>query len=112
MGDKEWKEDFEKVNSVTLKDFDEGNYSIKHLVDLKKIANKYLEATDKLEEALLKVFVADKTKPYSYVQKNEAMNSMEELPTVGKRWLTPKELVTNYFGKEFWEEFNAWRSLK
>ena len=63
----------------------------------------------KIEKILLSIWVNDKTE-YDYGNNKIAKNRNGKLPGVGKRFLTPREIVEDYFGSDFWtkkREFDA-----
>lgn len=109
MNDKEWKEDFEFINSFTLNDFDEGEYSVQDLLRYKGIANKYMQLVDDVDTLLMRIYRYDKTKDYGYGNLPKNQDSLGNFPPSGKRWLTPKELIRNHYGEsnfwEIWENF-------
>lgn len=73
---------------------------------MKWICNKEYERLIKAEEALLRVFFLDKTKPYGYDRKSKDRNQEGYLPKPGSRWLTPREAVHEYFKGDFWSKYN------
>ena len=62
-----------------------------------------LEAVERL---LLSIHLNDKTPAYGYDGKTSDLDREGEKPKQGQRWLTPAEMVRQYFGVNFWDKYN------
>lgn len=56
------------------------------------------------EKMLMEIYRVDKTPDYGYGMKKSAQTREGHLPGTGKRWLTPREIIRNFFGVYFWEK--------
>ena len=56
-----------------------------------------------IDKLLLEIYRVDKTPEYGYLKKNSDKTKEGELAGIGKRWLTPREIIQNHFGGNFWE---------
>jgi hypothetical protein len=59
------------------------------------------------ERALMRIYQNDKTE-YDYGTK-VSLNRNGEPPPSGKRFKTPREIVHDYFGKDFWPKYAKFR---
>ena len=58
-----------------------------------------------LESMLMRIYNLDKTPMYSYKGK-ESLTAEECAPIPGQRWMTPREIIRQYFGTEFWDKYH------
>jgi hypothetical protein len=49
------------------------------------------------EKMLIDIFRLDKTPEYGYSRRDKDKDNLGQLAGIGKRWLTPKEIIKHYF---------------
>lgn len=67
-------------------------------------------STEDIESLLFEIYRVDKTPEYGYSKTKKDQTAGGEIAGVGKRWLTPREIIRDRFGLEFWDKYNEWKS--
>ena len=61
------------------------------------------------DDILFMIYDNDKTHEYSYGKRGDSINGAGNFPRGGERFKTPREIVRDHFGSNFWTAYKMYK---